>query len=375
MLPITMFFVTQLCAVDQPQEVVVATTLPLQAEGRLIEMGMQAAFRQINEKDAPRRRFRLISSDDNKKAHRALENIERLKQQTPFFLGLFTTGVVARLLGALAQEQLVVFGPDENSTNLYSGMHDHLVLTKPSMHTELAGLIDYAMTKNNHRKFAVFYEESAYGRGGRDDVRALLKAHNLKPVAEVSYVANTVEVQQAAQALAQAKPDAIICIARRHATYNLTLEVINNGLFHAMFLGTSYLVPIQRFLKRARGVDFVATSVVPQPEKSMVELARSYRQAMQRSYPDQQLSPLSFLAYYQALLFADIAESVEGELTAKKFVAQAKKYKKKLKGVVAFYDPKTANMLHGVWLSPGHSRPWHRIKQSCSVPKREDYAA
>ncbi len=339
--------VTSTCFAARPPQVVVGTTLPLNTEGRLIEIGLQAAFRQANEASGEEgRRFRLLAYDDSKQLPKAVRNIERLQQRTPFVLGLFTHGIVQAVLPKLQASELLVFGPDENSTVLYDQPTKNLVLTKPSLRSELDALVEHAVTKLGRRKFALFYADSTYGNQAVVDAKAALMQHNLTPIVEASYPDNTVEVHRAAAAMVQAQPDAIICLGRRHATYNFMLEVVNRGLIRTALLGTSYLLPIQRYIKAARGIDLIATSTVPNPWRSMQDVARSYRKAMRAYYPTEQFSTISLGAYRTASQFAKLAQGIGGEVTPAALMQAASMQR----------VPST------IWISDSFGLPWLQVR-------------
>ena len=325
------------------QEILVGTTLPLKAEGKQVEIGMQAAFKQINKQAGEgQRRFKLRSLDDGKKLGKAVQNIKELQKQTPFMLSIFTPGVAQAVLPQIKSGKLLVFGPEENSTHLYDATPQNLVLTRPPLRDELDVLAGHAIDNLKRVKVAIFYVDNPYGRSAVQDARAALAVHNVAPVVEASYAGGTVEVERAVNKIVEAQPDAIICLGRRRATYQFLLGVVNKGLIRCAFLGASYLLPIQEFLKKNRGIDFIATSVYPNPWQSMDDEVKAYRDAMQEYFADEPLSPISLAAYLIARSFAGIVQGIAGPPTPSAVAREAA----------------AGRLIGPIWLSEEFGKPW-----------------
>ncbi len=338
---------SQSFAATPPQEIVVGTTLPLRAEGKQIEMGLQAAFGQLNQAEKGAKQFKLLLLDDGKKLDKAVRNTTELQEKTPFILGTFTPGIASALKPKLESGEIMLFGPEENNTHLYANTPKNLILTRPSLRAELDALVDYAINTLKRRKIAVFYVDSPYGRHAIDDANASLKQHDLTPVAVASYPSGTVEIGRAVAAIVDAQPDAIICLGRRHATYNFLLGVVNKGLISTDFLGTSYLLPIQQYLQNPREIDLIATSVVPSPWRSMQVEVKNYRTAMDEYYPYEPYSPISLSSYLTARSFVTIARTIQGPLTPAAVALAAS----------------TRTLAQPIWLSPSFGKPWQQVRK------------
>ena len=330
------------------QEIVVGTTLPLKAEGKQIEIGMQAAFKEVNKQAKEgERRFKLESLDDGKKVGRAMRHIKELQKKTPFMLGLFTPGVVQALLPQIQSGKLLVFGPEENSSHLYEATPPGLVLVRPPLREELEVLAEHVVTRLKREKIALFYVDNPYGRNAVQDARAALLLHNVEPVVEVSYPNGTVEIARAVDKVVQAQPDAIICLGRRRATYQFLLGVVNKGLITCAFLGTSYLLPIQEFIKKVRGIDIVATALEPNPWRSNENEVVQYREAMQEYFRDEPFSPISLTAYLTARSFTSIVQSIAGPPTPAAIAREAA----------------ARSLIGPIWLSVEFGKPWRRVQK------------
>jgi len=238
-------------SVSSDNEIIIGSSLPLQKEGKIIKRGIEAALRSANQTGGVNGRLlKLIALDDKKSISKSIANIKELQARTNIFLNIFTTGVVGTFPEDVIRKKLLIFGPDENTLKIQKTKYHYLIHTKPSVYEEIEGLIDFSVKVKKRKRIATFYVADETGIEGRNHVREILKKYGLKPVAEASHPRRMIDVEAAAKKIAAAQPNVIICIARRHATYNFIIQALNRGLTRTIFAGTSYLLPIQKHLKR-----------------------------------------------------------------------------------------------------------------------------
>ncbi len=351
--------------------VLVGATLPLYREGKIIKRGINAAFRSINQAGGVNGRYlRLRSLDDQKQKQKAIENIKFLRKATPFLLTPFSVGVVEDSRSFAQEKGLFILGPDENTSSLYSAQYPHVYHTKPSMAQELDALVRYIVHDLKKEKIAIFYVSNSYGKQGLDDARVVLNRYGVKPVIEVSYISPSINIHPAVKEIAKVHPEVVICLSRRHATYNFIVECINKGLVRTEFLGTSYLLPVQKLLKKARGINLMTTSVVPNPLQSTLPIVKDYRRDFKRYYPHDVLSVMSLAGYINAAIFGELARTVDGRPTLENMVKATEKLDKyKFKGLILDFNAETRTILSNLWISTGYGKKW--IEVSVPSVKRE----
>jgi len=342
------------------RRVLIGTSLPIKAEGALIRRGINAAFFKENIAGGiDGKSLELLVREDRKSVTRAYENIQSLRSETNIFLNIFMPGVVGALLPDIIAEKLLVIGPESNASVLYKPEHKNLILTKPSVRSEIDALLDYAIVRKRRKKIAIFYVDDAGGESGRNIAREVLKKYDLEPVAEASHPRRTVAVGPAVRAIVPKQPEVILCIARRHATYSFVLNALNSGAVRTIFLGTSHLLPIQKQLKEARGIDFIATSLVPNPEKSRLSIVREYRRYLNQYYPEEPFSVISLASYINASILIQLMKQAKGDIAMDKIVAAAEGFKNfDLGGISLNFDSATRSLSQRIWLSLGHRKQW-----------------
>jgi len=347
-------------------EIVVGSALPLKKEGKFIEQGLDVAFRRINKTGGiSGKLLRLIPFNDRKNIARAVSQIvastlpsaEYLR--TPLFINLFTPGVVSALLPLIKDEKILIFGPEENLDELQKPEYKFLLHTKPSIKKELDAVVFYAINSLRKRRFGVFFVDDDYGIKGRDCLREVLGKYNLRLVSEGSYTPKTLNIEDAVEDVRKGHPDAIVSMARRHATYNFVLLMVNRGLVKSAFLGTSYLLPIQSYLQKARGIRFTATSTVPNPIKSSLSIVKEYREDLRRINLDEPFSTISLFAYLNGRLFGEILGRVKGDITKEKIVKSAESIRYlNLGGMLINFNANNRTLSENLWVSPGVDDDW-----------------
>ncbi len=279
--------------------------------------------------------------------------------RTTLFINLFTPGVVSALLPLIKDEKILIFGPEENLDDLQKAEYKFLLHTKPSIKKELEALVFYAVNTLRKRRFGVFFVDDDYGIKGRNCLKEVLEKYNLKLVSEGSYTPKTLNIEDAVENIRKGHPDAIVSIARRHATYNFLLQMVNRGLVKCAFLGTSYLLPIQKYLQKARGIRFTATSTVPNPIKSYLSIVKEYREDLRRTNPDEPFSTISLFAYLNGRLFGEVLRRVEGDITKEKIVKSAESIKNlNFGGMRINFNSDNRTLSENLWVSPGVDDDW-----------------
>jgi ABC-type branched-subunit amino acid transport system substrate-binding protein len=345
--------------------IILGASLPLSKEGKLIEQGMDIVFRKVNRHGGINNKtLRLLALDDKKEIGESINNVNFLRKKTPFLLNPFTVGLVSEILPLIKEKKVFVWGPEENSDSLYNPDYSYIAHIKPPISSEIDAIISHAYIHLRKRRFAIFYTNDKYGNAGAEQARIVLEKHGLKPIVESSYPPQTVDVQDSAKKIADEHPDAVLCISRRHATYNFILHAVNQGLTQASYLGTSYLLPLQVMLKSARGINFISTATTPDPITSTLPIVDEYRKSMSEYFPQQQLSTISLFSYISASIFVELLQKVSGIPTPEKIVRVMQGLKKyPFGGLTLDFDPNKRTLLENLWISPGYREKWFEVKK------------
>lgn len=355
-------------AQENESTLTIAATLPLKAEGNEIKQGIDSAFRACNATKCLKDTTLAIDAHDDKKSiARSVRLITKIHQESPIIMNVFTSGALQSVLHLVKDKKLLIFAPQENSDELYKQELSHILHTKPPISHEIRLLIDYSIRYLNKLKFAILYEDSTLGVTGYTYAKKIIEEYkskmgneSIRLVASASHPRDTVEVQHAAQKIAPEFPETIICISRRHATYNFILKVMNMGLMRTAFLGTSYLLAIQEALNKARGINFITTSYTPDLNADKpYKIVESYKEHLKQFVPGEYPNPISLSAYINARILITLVKKCSSPITPSKIVSQAKTLDKyDLEGLTLSYQEKMPAITYQLWISPGYHKPY-----------------
>ena len=332
--------------------------------GQDLAFGAGLVFNKINRQEGGVHGYtiKLLMFDDRHQARKASKNVKRLLKKTSMFYGIVSSDSIKSIPPDIASE-IFVFFPNSGASMFRTPQYDRYFFYRASTQAEVRALVEYTVHRLNKRRIAVFYENSVWGRDGLRAAETALKALGQNVVVSASYVRNTVNIGQAVKKVFRAQPDTIICIAQGRPTYAFIQRAINAGLQYCAFLGVTESSLVQDHLLKSRGVRLVTSSVVPNPWKSKLEIAKEFRKAVPVGSKDR-ISVLSFEAYVTASLFVETLKKVTPPFTKEKIVAAIENTKSiDIKGLKLGFDSKTRCFASDmVWLNEDQAFDWNLWK-------------
>jgi len=345
------------------REIVVCTTLPLSGDeaviGKEIFSGMNLVFNKINRTGGIKgAAIKLYSYDDASSFARASKNIKKLRKRSPIFISLFGLSTMDALRPYLDDGDALALFPLIGSPLIRDLDYKNIIYFRPSEKKEIKKLIDYSIKVQNKKAISVFYEKSEWGQAALDYAKSYLKEkYNLKLTSQGSYSKGTVNVFGAVNDISKDISSAIICIASARASYNFVRRAINQNLHHCLFLGLSRLIVARQTISRARGVDIVTASVVPDPEKSKKKIVDQYRRDMAKFFPTKKLGRFSLEGYINAQILAQVFRSIRSPITPGKIISFLEKLKKiRFRGLKLRFGCEPKTLSTKVWLT--EDRMW-----------------
>lgn len=290
-----------LCSlVAQGKEIVIGQVAPFTAgaenTGRQLQSGMELYFDWVNRSGGVNgntlklaTRERGLDGPSVIAATRAL-----IDESKPIALaGLMGTGPMKTLVkeNILKQAGIPVIGIRTGAVELHTPVHPYLFHTRASYSTEAEKAVTYLATIG-YRRFAVFAENSSFGKEGTAHFVAAIERRGLSLVAQGGYEVGKTEVGDAIRKIDAARPDAILAVGnsaavadfykgyreRNKSTPLITLSSVDAGAVlkrigkeHAHGLGIARVVPdplnrrsaiareIQDVGRQLRGDKFEAT--------------------------------------------------------------------------------------------------------------------
>jgi branched-chain amino acid transport system substrate-binding protein len=174
--------------------------------------------------------------------------------------------------------------------------------------------------KRGFRKFAVIYQNDAYGADCLEGVKLALKTHDAEVVGAASYTRNKTDVKDAVNEVKKGGPEVVFL----GAVYKPSAEIAKlahdtgwNPLF-VINTGTSIDLFITDAGAQAEGVLF--TETVPLPTGSSEQGLKTYQKALKQAYPNQKPSYVTLRGYMEAVAIVEGLKRAGKDLTREKFV-------------------------------------------------------
>ncbi len=188
---------------------------PSEALGKAMQLGIEAAFNEVNDNDGVHgRQLDLTTRDDKYETDLAFARTQQLIHQDGVFGLIGAVGTpTSRAALPLAEAGDVPFvGAFTGAQLLREDDQDFILNVRASYHDETERMVAYLKGMDKTR-VAVLYQNDSYGQDGLEGVRkALEQRDGMELVEHWYYPRNTTAVKAAAFRINKAKPDAVIII-------------------------------------------------------------------------------------------------------------------------------------------------------------------
>ncbi|MYB77050.1 MAG: ABC transporter substrate-binding protein [Chloroflexi bacterium] len=255
---------------------------PAQALGQGMQLGIQAAFHEQNQKGGVHgRMLELTSLDDQYEPHLAYENTFKLINVQRVFALIGEVGTpTSRSASPLANAEGVPFiAPFTGAGFLREAELENVVNLRASYQQEAEEMVARLTEDLGITRVAVLYQNDSYGQSGLDGVVDALAKRGLEPVASWYYQRNSDAVKAAVFNIVAANPEAVIMIGA-YAPVAKAITVARadiDPIFMAVsFVGSNALA--QELGPAGAGV--YVTQVVPLPDDTSVPVVAAYRAAL-----------------------------------------------------------------------------------------------
>lgn len=280
--------------------------------GTTIRNGVVAAFRRINKEGGiHEKHLRLICVDDHGKPERTHRIITMLrkKHKVTVCIGNMGSRNSAHILPLVERKKLVMLFPWSGIENLNSPHLHNVVNGLGNIEPQIDRLITYCREELMMKKIAVFSSDGTFYTRAKNMTIDLLKQRGLRPVAQAAYNRLTMDINTPAQKIIDADPKIVICLGSSYPTAKLISRFFELGHYGTTFIGIDSTMFVPDIL-RAKGAAFSYSSTVPNPAKSVTAIAKSYRDDMQESFPNDVVNILSFSYYIHATLITKALQSL-----------------------------------------------------------------
>jgi branched-chain amino acid transport system substrate-binding protein len=191
---------------------------------------------------------------------------------------------------------------------------------RASYRDEMHEAVDHLWKDSGFRKFAVIYQNDAYGVDCLTGVKEGLAKHGADVVAASSYTRNHSDVADAVNEVKKANPDVVFL----GAVYKPCAQIVKlareaswNPVF-VMNSGSSVDAFVDMAGADAEGKLF--TEVVPPTSRTDLPLIASFQKNLKKYYPKEKPGFVNLRGYMDAVVWAEGLKRAGKDLTREKFV-------------------------------------------------------
>ena len=298
---------------------------PSQALGTGVKLGLEIAFKEINEAGGiAGRRITLVSKDDGYEHAKAADNARALINDDKVFalIGTVGTPTAAQIVPLCTAAEVPLIGPFTGAGALRSPFNPLIVNIRASYAQEMQRIATLLVDGQSRRRIACFYQDDAYGQGGLKALQTALLHRAITPCAVGSYVRNTTDVDAAVATIVGSSPEAVVLVGTYAACAQFIKKSRAHGLTETKFCNVSFVgtrALVAALGPAAEGV--IISQVVPNPIYSQTPLSGAYRKALAKYAPTADPDWISFEGYLDGRVFAAAARRAAAPLTRKSLLA------------------------------------------------------
>jgi ABC-type branched-subunit amino acid transport system substrate-binding protein len=282
-----------------------AFTGPAAQLGIQMRDGMKVYFDLVNSQGGINgRKIQLVTRDDQYESKLAAENTKKLIDEDRVFalIGYVGTPTSAASLPIFTEAKVPFIGPFTGAELLRTPLNRYIFNVRASYYDETDKIVEQLLTVGMKR-FAVFYQNDAYGQAGLAGMERAVKARGGEIVVKSTVERNTVDVTKAVAEIGSKPTDAIVMISayKSIAAFVRAMKKKGyNGQFHNVsFVGSKALSEELG----ADGQGVVISQVVPFPFSQAIPVIREFSELAAKAKVDVNFSSVE--GYLVAKVFAE----------------------------------------------------------------------
>ncbi len=282
-----------------------AFTGPAAQLGIQMRDGMKVYFDQVNAQGGINgRKIQLVTRDDQYESKLAAENTRKLIEEDKVFalIGYVGTPTSAASLPIFTEAKVPFIGPFTGAELLRTPQNRYIFNVRASYFDETDKIVEQLLTVGMKR-FAVFYQNDAYGQAGLAGMERAVKTRGGEIVSRSTVERNTVEVSKAVAEIAPKSPDAIVMVSA-YKSITAFVRAMKQGGYTGQFHNVSFVG--SKALSDELGADgqgVVISQVVPFPWSQAIPVIREFTELAAKSKTDVNFSSVE--GYLVARVFAE----------------------------------------------------------------------
>jgi len=267
------------------------------------------------------RKITFTSLDDGFDPKRAVENTRKLLDDQKVFMLFNSTGTAqtAAVLPMLKEAKTVLFGPVTGASGLRENFNPYVFHVRASYAIEASHMLSQ-LKRIGVKRVALFYQDDGLGRALQAEVKKASEAEGLPLVAEVKSDPASPDMAAAAQAIAQANPQAVI-VGTAGMTFTNFVKAVQGTDVHPVFYGFSVasLDLIKNQLKdKSRGI--ILAQIMPSLRNTTIPVVVEYLNLLKAKSPKAVPSASQFEGFVHARLLVEGLRRTGRDLTTESFI-------------------------------------------------------
>ena len=266
---------------------------PAQELGKGMQLGIEAAFHEVNQQGGVHGRIlELVSLDDTYEPELAIANTLSLinNEQVFALIGEVGTPTSRSVTPVAADAGIPYVAPFTGAAFLRDEAWNNIVNLRASYAQETEEMVERLTTDLGIGRIAIMYQDDSFGRTGYQGALAALRRREMEPVAVGLYPRNTTAVKTGLVDLKLGEPEAVIAVGAYEpvaaliawARYTVQYTGFDPVFVTISFVGSNALA--EELGPSGEGV-FV-TQVVPFPTDDSLPVVAAYLQALSAYAPD-----------------------------------------------------------------------------------------
>jgi len=319
--------------------------------GRETKLGLETAIYAFNRKKTDRL-IKPVIFDDGYVPRIALSNIKTMLNQYNIESIIIPTGTPTLSLywDMVKKGEIAVLFPYTGGSQFRKKEIKNIVHFRASYDNEVKSSIKHLVKEHGIRNFAFFYQKDSYGLPIAKAAHEELKKYGITKWLDLPHLKTQADFTYLVEQVKKEMPGAIGCFSSHFPTQEFISKLGAEFFLGRILFGVSFLYSeaFQRFLEH-RGIDFILSSVVPDPITSTIQIAKEHKKNMlERGLKS---STNSLEAYISAELLANAIKNVSSPFTKEKIINYFENLNNyKFKGLTLTFNPETRDLSQPVWI-------------------------
>ncbi len=332
--------------------------------GREVKEGADSYFRYISEHGGVHGQpITLIAHDDQYEPQKTFTNTEAFIADPKIFalFGFVGTPTTKRVLPLI--DSIPLIAPYTGAAFLRDPQNTTVVNFRSSYDEEVENIVRYLYQHKKVRKFAIFYQNDAYGIAGYNATISALKKRHLPLTGEGTYRRNTLSIQHALHEIGRARPEAIILVGAYKPSAHFIRVWRERYSENTMFAPISF-VNANALIRELdhKGSNIYFSLTVPSYEDEHLEVANAYQKLLRHYHPSSRPSYASFESFLAAKATVAALQSIQGAITRPAFLQALQHLDADAIGDIPLRYHKM-QLLNQVYLSVYHDGAFHTLRR------------